>query len=434
MPRTLLWLAVLSLLTGLGVQAEPLSIANERAVVHIHPNGSIDWQACHSTCQSPRWQRLLEAQSLGPLERDGAWVQTSATHVVYRSGRDNSIVREYQLQAFVLTITGSFEPSPTLRAATAMRPLAHEGFAGLGDELRRWSLFDGDVEVADNGDTTRLSESWSGVRNRFWTIAGKAEADQLQLYGGPIDPDRLHQIDPDLDALFLNSMWPGARQLSLGMKWILDLAYRLTSSWGWAILLMSLMVKVLIWPLSRLAQRLQDQVNETKSWLQPMVAKIRAESRGEEQVDRLNALYREHGVSPLYTLKSLTGLLIQIPVFIAAYHLLHEHPGLNGTSFLWIPDLALPDHALSLPFTLPFFGGWLNALPLLMTALTIVTARLHQDAHLSPDLAKTQAHQLYLMALAFLLLFYTFPSGMVLYWTTNNAVEAAKSLWAFVRR
>jgi membrane protein insertase Oxa1/YidC/SpoIIIJ len=81
---------------------------------------------------------------------------------------------------------------------------------------------------------------------------------------------------------------------------------------------------------------------------------------------------------------------------------------------------------LALPVTLPFFGGYLNLLPLLMTGITLLTSRLQRDPHLTPDLHRAQQLRLYLMAGAFFLLFYTFPAGMVLYWTTNNVLHLGK--------
>ena len=431
------FMLLLALVLNTVATAEVLTLSNSTTLIEIDSTGAITWTSCYARCEQPSdWQTLLERQTLGPLGGPGYWQQVSNTRVEYRSASEQDSIRRYRLDmdGFGLIVEGVSDQSLRLTASSAMQAKGHEGFAGLGDELRIWTQSSTSVEVGSEGQSIQLSAQWSGLRNRFWTIAGKVTTDTVELYGGPIDPRKLSLLDPGLDQLFLNSMWPGARQLSLGMKWLLDKAYAITASWGLAIIAMSLMVKLLMSPLSRLAQRLQDQVNQTKTQLQPMIAQIRAESRGEEQVNRLNALYKEYGVSPLYAFKSLTGLLIQIPVFIAAYHLLHEHPGLNGTSFLWISDLALPDHAIALPFAIPFFGGWINILPLLMTLLTIITAKLHQEPNLSDDLARSQQRQLYLMALAFLVLFYTFPAGMMLYWTINNAVEALKSTRFLFRR
>ena len=75
---------------------------------------------------------------------------------------------------------------------------------------------------------------------------------------------------------------------------------------------------------------------------------------------------------------------------------------------------------MDLPFVLPFFGGHFNLLPAVMTLLTVLSALTQRDESLTPLLRKKQQRQLYLMAGAFFLLFYTFPAGMVLYWTANN--------------
>jgi membrane protein insertase Oxa1/YidC/SpoIIIJ len=81
-----------------------------------------------------------------------------------------------------------------------------------------------------------------------------------------------------------------------------------------------------------------------------------------------------------------------------------------------------------LPVDLFYFGGYVNLLPLLMTAITVVTAALFQDPILSEAQLKKQKMNLYLMAAAFFLLFYPFPAGMVLYWTMNNLLALIKEL------
>jgi YidC/Oxa1 family membrane protein insertase len=175
-------------------------------------------------------------------------------------------------------------------------------------------------------------------------------------------------------------------------------------------------------------------VNETKSRLAPLLAEINRQFKGEERHRRTLELYRQQGVSPAYTFRSLASAAIQVPIFFAAYHMLHENVELAGVGFLWVRDLAFPDHAVLLPFAIPFFGRYLNLLPLAMTALTLLTSWIHRDRSLSPDLHRRQQVNLYLMALAFLALFYTFPAGMVLYWTTNNLLALLVAVGRRTRR
>jgi membrane protein insertase Oxa1/YidC/SpoIIIJ len=109
--------------------------------------------------------------------------------------------------------------------------------------------------------------------------------------------------------------------------------------------------------------------------------------------------------------------------------MLGENFGLNQATFLWIDDLAKPDRWLALPFSLPFFGGYLNLLPFLMTGFTLWSSMAQTEASLTPELMRQQRFRLYLMAAAFFVLFYTFPAGMVLYWTTNNVLHLIKVLF-----
>jgi membrane protein insertase Oxa1/YidC/SpoIIIJ len=89
----------------------------------------------------------------------------------------------------------------------------------------------------------------------------------------------------------------------------------------------------------------------------------------------------------------------------------------------------MPDHWMNLPFLIPFFGESFNLLPLLMMLVTALGAFFFQDQHLKGSLLKQQKRKLYLMAFAFFMLFYTFPAGMVLYWTISNSLQLIKVIF-----
>jgi membrane protein insertase Oxa1/YidC/SpoIIIJ len=128
-------------------------------------------------------------------------------------------------------------------------------------------------------------------------------------------------------------------------------------------------------------------------------------------------------VHPLYTLKSLLGFLIQVPVFIAVFDMLAEDFDLHRVSFLWMRDLSRPDELLHLPVCLPFFGCYLNLLPFLMSGASLAALLRYRSPVLTPALARRQRRNLTGVTLLFFLLFYTFPAGMVLYWTSTNSVQ-----------
>jgi len=267
---------------------------------------------------------------------------------------------------------------------------------------------------ADNQPRLLLVAAETGVRLSF------------VLYVGPVEHQALQAIDPQLTGMLFAALWGWLRALCFGMLWLLTNIDGLVGNIGLSIILLSLAVKILMSPLTRIADGLQDSVNRTQALLQPHLDAIKREYKGEEAHERTLAAYKEHQVHPLYTLKSLAGFLIQIPVFIAAFDVLGENVALNQASFLWIGDLAKPDRWLALPVVIPFFGGYLNLLPILMTGVTVLTSWVQTDPSLTPDLLRRQQVRLFMMAGAFFLLFYTFPAGMVLYWTTNNVLHLMK--------
>jgi len=207
---------------------------------------------------------------------------------------------------------------------------------------------------------------------------------------------------------------------------LLNWLYALVGNYGFAIILLSLSAKVLMAPLTMLADRWQADVNRIQSLLQPELDEIKRNYKGEEAHERTLAVYKKHDVSMFYTFKSAAGFLIQIPIFIAAFDMLAENIALNETVFLWVNDLAKPDAFAELPFVMPFFGGWLNLLPFLMTGLSSLAAWLQSEETLSDELQSKQSLRLYAMSAAFFILFYTFPAGMVLYWTSSNLFHLIK--------
>ena len=302
---------------------------------------------------------------------------------------------------------------------------------------------------AGSGAPLRLAPGdWAGFRARFWAIAASADGETLidpqaesvalrsdgaerfarryTLYSGPVERDALARAAPVLPRLILSGLWAWLRPLSLGLLWLLDGLTAIARSPGLAIVALAVAVKLLLLPLAAVAERLQEQVNAAQARLQPRLAEIKAGYRGEERARRTLAVYREEGVHPLYSLKSLAGLLIQLPVFVAVFDMLAEDFRLDGAPFLWIRDLARPDALARLPACVPFFGCDLNLLPFLMAGASLAVVSRYRSAALSPALLRRQRWNLAGVTALFFLLFYTFPAGMVLYWTSTNAFQLVR--------
>ncbi len=371
--------------------------------------------------------------------------------------RGMRLVHSYTIGTSDRMLSASLQVPPgaqlQLTGGQDLTPERLPGFASLYSDARGIVVNAlGQRTLTEDGETASAgvpltAGAWAGVRGRFWTLllkpasallldAEESVPDQprltfrrdattggildLTLYGGPVARRDLVAAAPELSGMLYAGLWTPLRYLSFGLHWLLDRWQELVGNWGVAILLLSLSVKILMAPLVFFAERWQADVNRTQSLLQPELAAIKRDFKGEDAHNRTLAVYRKHGVSQFYTVKSLAGFLIQIPVFIAAFDMLGENFGLSGAGFLWVHDLAVPDRAAALPVMVPFFGGHLNLLPVLMTALTILAARLQEEPSLSPGLRQGQRLRLYGMAVVFFVLLYTFPAGMVLYWTANN--------------
>jgi membrane protein insertase Oxa1/YidC/SpoIIIJ len=114
--------------------------------------------------------------------------------------------------------------------------------------------------------------------------------------------------------------------------------------------------------------------------------------------------------------------------------MLAEDFDLYRVPFLWIRDLSRPDDLARLPVCLPFFGCYLNFLPFLMSGISAAALLRFRSPVLTPPLARRQRRNLLGMTLLFFFLFYTFPAGMVLYWTSTNAFQLVSQELGRLRR
>jgi YidC/Oxa1 family membrane protein insertase len=330
-----------------------------------------------------------------------------------------------------------------------LMPPPAAGFAAMLERTSRVIVTRRVRAVRDDArePTALRAGDWTGFRGRFWAVlarsdgAGDLDAQpgpvaplglgdergrlswRYTFYGGPLEHPTLTRADPRLGRLIFSGLWFWLRPLSFGLMYLLRGLTELIGHPGAAIIALAVSVKILLLPLTAVAEHLQEQVNATQARLQPGIDAIKAAYRGEERTRRTVALYREHGVHPLYALKSLGGFLIQLPVFVAVFDMLAENFHLQHVSFLWIRDLSRPDALARLPACVPFFGCDLNVLPFLMSGVSLATLLRFRSSVLTPPLVRRQRRNLTAVTGAFFLLFYTFPAGMVLYWTSTNAFQ-----------
>ena len=419
--------------------------------------------ACFPMCvgDNSRVQQFGDSSvvSFGP-EGSGGWQQTekkSADHYELRFLRGSaSLTWRIPFQGYRIELEMAGKNRILIQSGESFRPREAAGFGTWLEQSRYAVMTDGKVQQIgfDDTDTAEVSAGqWLGFRNRYWTLMaappdeviarlktaeGKEDAEisvdgaagQWSIYLGPLEPKILSRADPELSNLLYAGLWFWLRWICFGLFHLLAGLALLIPSWGLSVMALSLIVNVLMLPLIRIAERFQQQVNETEARLAPELQQIKKNFKGEQQSVKILALYKTERVHPLYSLKSMMGVAVVIPVFIGAFDMLAENIHLLNAGFLWISDLSRPDDLFRLPFRLPFFGAELNLLPFLMTGLSIVASALHNPLALNAELRKKQVRNMLLLAVAFFALFYTFPAGMVLYWTSNNLISVIKSLWA----
>ncbi|MDP3703486.1 MAG: membrane protein insertase YidC [Candidatus Omnitrophota bacterium] len=191
-----------------------------------------------------------------------------------------------------------------------------------------------------------------------------------------------------------------------------------THSYGIAIILFASLVTCATAPFTLISFKSIKKMQELK----PLIEKITSKHKGNPQKanQEMMALYKEHRVSPL---SGCLPMLLQLPIFLALFKALSHFVDLRGASFLWISDLSLPDRMATLPFSAPFLGNELNALPLLMAVVMYVQTKISQTG--APGADASPASKVLsgpMMSVLFGVMFYHFPSGLVLYWMTNSLV------------
>lgn len=208
------------------------------------------------------------------------------------------------------------------------------------------------------------------------------------------------------------------KPISLVFETIFYLAYSVLRNPGTTIVVLSLAINLLVLPLYRRADILQQEERDIEEKLQPGVDHIKKTFSGDERMMILQTYYRQNHYKPTYVVRSAVPLLLQIPFFIAAYNFLSDLVLLRGASLGPIRDLSEPDALLTVA------GITINVLPVLMTLINVVSSAIYSKGY--PLKNKLQ---LYGMALFFLVFLYKSPAGLVFYWTLNNVFSLLKTIF-----
>jgi YidC/Oxa1 family membrane protein insertase len=234
---------------------------------------------------------------------------------------------------------------------------------------------------------------------------------KFRIYLGPQDLKLINQANQEYTAVLYFGTFDFISHILIQ---ILDWIYRLVHNWGWTIILFSIFISLLLYPLSLQQMRSMKQMQA----LQPKIEELRKVHKDNPQ--KLNKemmdLYRIHKVNPL---GGCLPLILQIPVFFALYQAMIRSIALKGAHFLWIRDLSQPDRLFA--FTAIGPVKEINLLPILMTAIMLVQQKLSMSA-VSGAVNEQQKIMTIIMPVMFLFIFYNMPAGLVLYWLINSSI------------
>ena len=367
--------------------------------------------------------------------------QTADGAIITKSFTFSGSAYPIQLELSVKAPSGA-APVPELRITEKADHAVHnydapfEGFIALVDnKIRREApadaakghVFTGDVSWAgfgytyfffalmpENGAHHKVSVGQNGTA-LVAALSGPGSSDRFTLFIGPKELDILKAVGKDLERAIDFGYFGFA---SIPFLYVLHFFHRFTGSYGLDIILLTVLIKLLLAPLTHKSFVSMKQMQK----LQPQMEKLK-ERYGSDK-EKLNKeimeLYRRNGVNPL---GGCLPMVLQFPVFIGLYNALSTPIELRHAPFLWIKDLSRPDWE-SLPLAV---GGWQFGIPVLTI---LMGASMFIQQWMTPSAGDpNQRKIMMLMPLIFTFMFVSFPAGLTVYWLVNNILTIGQQYW-----
>ncbi len=249
----------------------------------------------------------------------------------------------------------------------------------------------------------RLGISGS-VGYKLGTLApGESKSLDFQYFVGPKEFKRLQAMGNEQDLVMQFGFLGFFSKLLLAFMYLI---HSVVPSWGWSIVIMTICIKLLFWPLTAKASRSQKRMAS----IQGPMAELKEKHKDNPQKMQQETLklFKEHQINPV---AGCLPMLIQMPIFLGLFYMLRTASELRFESFLWVSDLSLPD-------TQFMVGGFpINILPMIMGVTMFLQMSMMP---VSPTADPMQQKIFKFLPFIFLIFLYNFSSGLVLYWTVQN--------------
>ena len=368
--------------------------------------------------------RTFREVFFGKLSGESTEVETHAASEVVTGQEKGNPIRVTTLPIAFAGVenqyyTVFFEPTPLPRSAAQRVDSATVAFP---------------TEVRDE-EPQKTDVGVQLVSKPLTAAPGRPVEQAFQVYAGPKDVEALAPLGAqDLGAFRNRWAIPGSIWIAQNViSPLLQKIYGLTASvaaifggkegnYGIAIILLTIVVRMMMFPLSRKqaisAKRMQD--------VKPKLDALREKHKdSKEEIGRATMqLYRDEGIHPL---GGCMIAIIQMPIFFGLWQAVNNSWHLRGAKFLWIDNLAAPDQLFRLPFDVRMIGPYFNLLPFLVVGLMLVHMKLFSPPAATPEQASQQKAMKYVMIfMAFM--FYWVPSGLGLYFITSSSWAIAERL------
>jgi YidC/Oxa1 family membrane protein insertase len=243
---------------------------------------------------------------------------------------------------------------------------------------------------------------------------GQSFEREYTYYVGPKKLGKLKQIPGGFTEMMEYGLFSFFTPICNGLLHMLNMFYSVVGNYGVAIILLTLFVKIIFWPLTHKGTESMKKMSD----LAPEIQKLKEKHKdSQKQQQAMMALYKEHKINPV---SGCMPMLIQIPVFIALFGVLRSAVELWNADFLWIYDLSEPENLIPNIFPL---GGGLNVLPLAMAGSMFFQQKLMPQAG-----DPMQQKIMQFMPIMLLVFCYQMAAGLLLYWTTSNLLAIAQQL------
>ena len=257
--------------------------------------------------------------------------------------------------------------------------------------------------------------------------AGSSITDNYSIYMGPKVRGLFakYYLEESYESIFQESfLGLNLRPLTYILDIMLNGLYNITKNYAWAIILFTLLFKIVTYPLNHASYKSMRRMQ----LVNPKIERIREQYK--DNPEKLNAeimaIYKKEKINPL---GGCLPMLLPFPLLIAFFYLMQSMVELRNTPFLWITDLSSPDKLFVFPVGVPILGGLnFNLFPILMEITSYLSMKIQPSS--SAGTSGSAATQMKMMSTIFplmmLVLFYNFASGLALYWTAQNVFGVAQ--------